>query len=283
MMAIVSLGRQKAWPPGMHSTLAGFVEPGESLEEAVAREVYEETKVTLDEITYHSSQPWPFPASLMLDFMRALARPRSRSTRPSSKTRAGTSAPGSSPIKMTSISASAPRFDRAPAAGGLARAVAHADSSLLQSSRDGFRSTACRLNHPPKPVITTTRMGARPSPTGPALLPREFNGCPDPGRGPNRRPPPSPIARSLTIMIGLMLSLFITTIDQSIFARRCRASPATCQAREHLLDHLDLSSEFNRRYADLRQAQRLYGRKIILQISMAIFIVARSCARSRPP
>jgi len=55
------LGRQKAWPPGMHSTLAGFVEPGESLEEAVAREVYEETKVTLDEITYHSSQPWPFP------------------------------------------------------------------------------------------------------------------------------------------------------------------------------------------------------------------------------
>jgi NAD+ diphosphatase len=62
------LGRQKAWPQGMHSTLAGFVEPGESLEEAVAREVYEETKVTLDEVTYHSSQPWPFPASLMLGF-----------------------------------------------------------------------------------------------------------------------------------------------------------------------------------------------------------------------
>ncbi len=62
------LGRQKAWPQGMHSTLAGFVEPGESLEEAVAREVYEETKVTLDEIVYHSSQPWPFPASLMLGF-----------------------------------------------------------------------------------------------------------------------------------------------------------------------------------------------------------------------
>lgn len=62
------LGRQKAWPQGMRSTLAGFVEPGESLEEAVAREVYEETKVTLDEIVYHSSQPWPFPASLMLGF-----------------------------------------------------------------------------------------------------------------------------------------------------------------------------------------------------------------------
>jgi NAD+ diphosphatase len=62
------LGRQAAWPPGMHSTLAGFVEPGESLEEAVAREVYEETRVELDGVTYHSSQPWPFPASLMLGF-----------------------------------------------------------------------------------------------------------------------------------------------------------------------------------------------------------------------
>jgi NAD+ diphosphatase len=62
------LGRQKAWPQGMHSTLAGFVEPGESLEEAVAREVYEETKISLDEVLYHSSQPWPFPASLMLGF-----------------------------------------------------------------------------------------------------------------------------------------------------------------------------------------------------------------------
>jgi len=62
------LGRQTAWPQGMHSTLAGFVEPGESLEEAVAREVFEETHVTLSSVTYHSSQPWPFPASLMLGF-----------------------------------------------------------------------------------------------------------------------------------------------------------------------------------------------------------------------
>ena len=62
------LGRQAAWPQGMHSTLAGFVEPGESLEEAVAREVFEETHVTLSRVTYHSSQPWPFPASLMLGF-----------------------------------------------------------------------------------------------------------------------------------------------------------------------------------------------------------------------
>ena len=62
------LGRQPTWPPGMHSTLAGFVEPGESLEEAVAREVHEETGVAVADIVYRSSQPWPFPASLMLGF-----------------------------------------------------------------------------------------------------------------------------------------------------------------------------------------------------------------------
>ena len=64
------LGRQRIWLPGMHSTLAGFVEPGESLEESVAREVKEEVGLALDvaRITYHSSQPWPFPASLMLGF-----------------------------------------------------------------------------------------------------------------------------------------------------------------------------------------------------------------------
>jgi NAD+ diphosphatase len=62
------LGRQPHFPKGMHSTLAGFVEPGESLEEAVAREVREETAVVVDDVTYHSSQPWPFPASIMLGF-----------------------------------------------------------------------------------------------------------------------------------------------------------------------------------------------------------------------
>jgi NAD+ diphosphatase len=64
------LGRQPTWPPGMHSTLAGFVEPGESLEEAVAREVWEEVglKVAVADVTYSSSQPWPFPASIMLGF-----------------------------------------------------------------------------------------------------------------------------------------------------------------------------------------------------------------------
>ena len=62
------LGRQPRFPPGMYSTLAGFVEPGESLEEAVAREVFEETNIRVGEVTYHSSQPWPFPSSLMLGF-----------------------------------------------------------------------------------------------------------------------------------------------------------------------------------------------------------------------
>ena len=62
------LGRQAAWPPGMHSTLAGFVEPGESLEGAVAREVFEEAGVRVRDVRYHSSQPWPFPGSVMLGF-----------------------------------------------------------------------------------------------------------------------------------------------------------------------------------------------------------------------
>lgn len=62
------LGRQSAWPAGRYSTLAGFVEPGESLEDAVRREVLEETGVRLGAVRYHSSQPWPFPSSLMLGF-----------------------------------------------------------------------------------------------------------------------------------------------------------------------------------------------------------------------
>jgi NAD+ diphosphatase len=62
------LGRQAAWPAGRYSTIAGFVEPGESLEDAVAREVLEETGVAVQDATYHSSQPWPFPSSLMIGF-----------------------------------------------------------------------------------------------------------------------------------------------------------------------------------------------------------------------
>jgi len=62
------LGRQAGWPPGRYSTIAGFVEPGESLEDAVRREVYEETGIATAQLSYHSSQPWPFPSSLMLGF-----------------------------------------------------------------------------------------------------------------------------------------------------------------------------------------------------------------------
>ena len=60
------LGRQAAWPRGMFSTLAGFVETGETIEEAVRREVREESGIEVGEVAYHSSQPWPFPSSLMI-------------------------------------------------------------------------------------------------------------------------------------------------------------------------------------------------------------------------
>jgi NAD+ diphosphatase len=67
------LGRQASWPAGRYSTIAGFVEPGESLEDAVAREVLEETGVQVLDATYHSSQPWPFPSSLMIGYMATAA------------------------------------------------------------------------------------------------------------------------------------------------------------------------------------------------------------------
>ncbi|HLN61845.1 MAG TPA: NAD(+) diphosphatase [Symbiobacteriaceae bacterium] len=62
------LGRSHRFPPGQYSTLAGFVEPGETLEEAVEREVHEEVGVQLTNIRYFGSQPWPFPNSLMVGF-----------------------------------------------------------------------------------------------------------------------------------------------------------------------------------------------------------------------
>ena len=74
MIVIVSwrdqclLGTQSTWAPGRYSTLAGFVEAGESLEDAVRREVFEESGVRVGACHYHSSQPWPFPSSLMLGF-----------------------------------------------------------------------------------------------------------------------------------------------------------------------------------------------------------------------
>jgi NAD+ diphosphatase len=65
----VLLGRKPTWPPGRYSALSGFVEHGESLEEAVVREVEEEAGVKVGEPKYVSSQPWPFPTSLMLGFI----------------------------------------------------------------------------------------------------------------------------------------------------------------------------------------------------------------------
>ena len=63
------LGRQAGWPEGRYSVIAGFAEPGESLEDAVRREVYEETNIRVGAVSYHSSQPWPFPSSLMIGFI----------------------------------------------------------------------------------------------------------------------------------------------------------------------------------------------------------------------
>lgn len=72
-MAVVSsdgtklmLGRQSRWPPHWYSTLAGFCEPAESIEEAVRREVWEESGVTVGRVVIHSTQPWPYPANLMI-------------------------------------------------------------------------------------------------------------------------------------------------------------------------------------------------------------------------
>lgn len=63
------LGRQERWPPGMFSALAGFLEPGESIEEACARELSEEAGLRTRRVRYHSTQPWPYPSSLMIGLL----------------------------------------------------------------------------------------------------------------------------------------------------------------------------------------------------------------------
>lgn len=74
VMVLVTLGdrcllaRQPGWPPGMYSALAGFVEPGETLEACVVRETREEVGLDVRAVRYTRSQPWPFPASLMIGF-----------------------------------------------------------------------------------------------------------------------------------------------------------------------------------------------------------------------
>jgi NAD+ diphosphatase len=67
------LGRQKRFPRGMYSALAGFIEPGESMEEACAREILEEVGLTATAMRYHSTQPWPFPSSLMIGLIAEVA------------------------------------------------------------------------------------------------------------------------------------------------------------------------------------------------------------------
>ncbi|MEJ6573777.1 MAG: NAD(+) diphosphatase [Actinomycetes bacterium] len=71
----VLLGRQKIWPEKRFSCFAGFVEPGESFEQTVLREVFEESGIKVDEITYLGSQPWPFPASIMISFSALATNP----------------------------------------------------------------------------------------------------------------------------------------------------------------------------------------------------------------
>ncbi|KKZ66345.1 hypothetical protein EMCG_07946 [[Emmonsia] crescens] len=69
------LGRQKRYPPNWYSTLAGFIEPGESVEDAVRREVWEEAGVVVSRVVIHSTQPWPYPANLMIGTIAQVARP----------------------------------------------------------------------------------------------------------------------------------------------------------------------------------------------------------------
>ncbi|RZJ38061.1 MAG: NUDIX domain-containing protein, partial [Brevundimonas sp.] len=72
------LGRQAAWPAGRMSALAGFVEPGETIEEGCAREIAEEAGLTVVAARYHSSQPWPFPSQLMIGLIAEVSDDEAR-------------------------------------------------------------------------------------------------------------------------------------------------------------------------------------------------------------
>lgn len=86
----VLLGRQARWAPGFYSALAGFVEPAESIEDAVRREVWEEAGVPVARVAIHSSQPWPFPAGLMVGAVGQVG--------PSSSPSPGSTGPDADPI-----------------------------------------------------------------------------------------------------------------------------------------------------------------------------------------
>ncbi len=121
------LGRQATWQPRRYSVIAGFVEPGESLEQTVAREVYEETRVRVRGCRYLGAQPWPFPGALMLGF-GALAEPIRRKWTESWKMPAGAPAKRSAgrwrvkPARtMAAVSCCRRGFDRAGVDRTLAR------------------------------------------------------------------------------------------------------------------------------------------------------------------
>ena len=83
----ILLGRQKAWKPGMYSALAGFVEPGETIEDAARREIFEESGVRVGAVRYVTSQPWPFLSNLMIGLIGEAHRQRDHAGR--ERTRGG--------------------------------------------------------------------------------------------------------------------------------------------------------------------------------------------------
>jgi NAD+ diphosphatase len=95
------LGRQPHFLPGVYSTLAGFVEPGESLEEAARREIQEESGIRVGPIRYHASQPWPFPASLMIGLIGEAETTDVWSITTNWRTPAGSTATKSAPCSPT--------------------------------------------------------------------------------------------------------------------------------------------------------------------------------------